>query len=296
MRFPTRIHSDRTTCRDCDHRNPGRSSAAGRAAGPRSGRRIQCKNNLKQIGLALHNYHDIHGTLPPGWIGVAGNQPDVEGDNAFGWGSMILPMLDQGPLFEQLDTEAGILAPSNLALLTTPQPAFRCPSDIYQSAWNLNAEGTTNLLAKLASANYVANWGSGSVLEIDDCEGLARGQVCKDTGPFFHNSATRFRDFLDGLSNTSIVGERRSDVTMAWHATWSGSPPGGEETWARILGVADHTPNHPAAHMEDFSSWHTGGVHMLLGDGKVRFVSENVDTGVWQSLATHQGGEVVGEF
>ena len=259
-------------------------------------RRTQCKNNLKQIGLALHNYHDIHSTLPPGWIGVASNQPDVEGDNAFGWGTMILPMLDQGPLYQKLDTEAGILAPSNRALLTTSQPAFRCSSDIYETSWWLNTEGTTSLLAEMASANYVANWGSGAVREIDDCEGLAPGQVCRDNGPFSHNSATRFRDFIDGLSNTSIVGERRTDVLMGWHATWSGSPPGGEETWARILGVADHTPNHAAAHMEDFSSWHTGCVHMLLGDGKVRFVSDNIDTGVWQTLATHQGGEVTGEF
>lgn len=259
-------------------------------------RRSQCKNNLKQIGLALHNYHDVHLTMPSGWIGVASGIPDVEGDSAFGWGTMILPMMDQTPLFQKFNTEASILDPVNVALLTTTQSAFRCPTDIYEGVWQLNNESTGSALVELAAANYVGNWGSGSRMEIDDCEMLPPGQRCFDTGPFSHNSSVRFREFTDGLSNTFIVGERRSDVQMQWFATWSGAPPEGEETWARILGAADHTPNHPAAHMEDFSSWHTGGAQMVFGDGKVRFVSENIDNGVWQGLATISGGETPGEF
>lgn len=259
-------------------------------------RRTQCRNNLKQIGIALHNYHDVNSTLPPGWIGVDSGQPDVEGDNAFAWAMMILPAMDQGPLFQKFNTHVGVLDPTNAPLLETSLPAFRCPSDAYEDSWEMNDEATGNPLVQLASANYVGNWGSGTVLEIDDCEGLASGQRCFDTGPFSHNSRIRFRDFKDGLSNTYVTGERRSDPQMDWYATWAGAPPGGEETWARILGVADHTPNHPAAHMEDFSSWHTGGAQMLFGDGAVRFISENINHATWQSLSTYLGGETAGEF
>lgn len=258
-------------------------------------RRTQCRNNLKQLGLALHNYHDVHNTLPPGWIGIDNGQPYVDGGNAFGWGTTILPMLDQSSLYDRFNTQVGILDPANVPLLTTPQPAFLCPSDVFQDSWQLYRDGTTTVLAELASANYVANWGSGSILDIDGCEGLPRGQTCRDTGPFSHNSRIRFRDFKDGLSNTYLLGERRSDEELGWYATWSGAPPGGEEVWGRILGDADHTPNHPTAHMEDFSSWHNGA-HMLFGDGKVRFLSETVDTTVWRALATYHGNETVGEF
>ena len=260
-------------------------------------RRTQCKNNLKQLGLALHNYHDIHLTLPPGWIGVEAGVADVEGPSAFGWGTMILPMLDQGPLYQQFNTNLSIIDAANAPLLTTSLPAFRCPTDTFEDSWTLDEEGSPGTaVADLASANYVGNWGSGALTELHDCETIGAGQRCFDTGPFAHNSRIRFRDFKDGLSNTFVVGERRSDTELDWYATWVGAPPEGEETWARILGAADHTPNHPSAHMEDFSSWHTGGTQMLFGDGKVRFTSENIDEGTWKSLSTFQGGETVGEF
>lgn len=260
-------------------------------------RRSQCKNNLKQIGLALHNYHDIHLTLPPGWIGVDSGIPDVEGVSAFGWGTMILPMLDQAPLFSKFDTNVSILDPVNQPLLTTSLPAFRCPSDIFEDSWELESEASPGtVLAEVASSNYVGNWGDGGRTELHDCEGLAAGERCFDNGPFAHNSRIRFRDFKDGLSNTFVVGERRSDMELEWFATWPGAPPEGEETWARILGVADHTPNDPSAHMEDFSSWHTGGVQMVFGDGKVRFISENINEGIWKGLATFHKGETLGDF
>ena len=94
---------------------------------------------------------------------------------------------------------------------------------------------------------------------------------------FFHNSNTRIRDVTDGTSNTFMVGERLTRVAEEWHSTWTGMVAGGEETFQRILGSADHIPNDPASHFDDFSSQHTGGAHFCLTDGSVHFISENID-------------------
>src|SRR6185503_11163628 len=105
---------------------------------------------------------------------------------------------------------------------------------------------------------------------------------CVSDGMFFHNSSTRMRDIADGTSNTIFLGERKTVDSLGWHSTWVGVVAGGEEAVTRILGVSDHTPNHPAQHIDDYSSWHTGGVHVLLGDGRVRFISENIDYVVYK--------------
>lgn len=257
-------------------------------------RRSTCKNNLKQIGLALHNYHETHNVFPSGWIGVDSGLPDVEGGNGFGWAAMLLPMLDQAPLYKQLDTSASVIATSNATARTTMLPMFRCPSDPSPESWDIGEEGNpTNILANLPSANYVGNFGTD---ELDDCESVAPGSSCISNGTFYHNSSVRIRDIVDGTSNTYMTGERRTDTNLGWHSTWVGVVPEGEEAFARILAAADHGPNDPTSHFDDFGSRHVGGTHFLFGDGRVRFVGENINLGVYQSLATISAGEVVGEF
>lgn len=256
-------------------------------------RRSQCKNNLKQIGLALHNYHEISRTFPPGWIGVdrtTGNQ-DFEGYNSFGWAALLLPQLEQGSLHNSLNMRLSMLDPANTPQLLTVLPVFRCPSDTGPDVWDVPEEGGSNILATVSSSNYVGNWGSD---ELDDA--CVPGQPCISNGPFYLNSRIRFRDMKDGSSQTFMVGERRHDKELQWNATWTGVVPGSEEILARILGAADHTPNHPASHIDDFSSWHTGGAHMLMGDGSVRFITQNIDDTTYKSLATVNGGEFIGAF
>jgi prepilin-type N-terminal cleavage/methylation domain-containing protein/prepilin-type processing-associated H-X9-DG protein len=269
-------------------------------------RRTQCKNNMRQLGLAVHNYHDTFNVFPPGWIGATrGVGHDIEGLNGFAWGTMILPMIEQAPLYNRFRFELSILDPANVGLLTNQIETFKCPSDPQPLTWRIEEEDSPGtVLATLATANFVAVFGTGEDRpggrELHDCEGLV-GQ-CSGNGMFFHNSRIAMKNLTDGTSNTFAIGERRTfpiKNSDPHHSTWSGAIPEGEEAFARVLGVLDHAPNsansdHP--HLDDFSSAHTGGVHFVLADGHVRFVSENIDEDIYQGLGTISGGEVIGEF
>jgi len=266
-------------------------------------RRTQCKNNLKQLGLALHNYHDVHSLFPSGWVAVdpvTRTHSPHEGLNGAGWGTMILPNIEQSNLYSQFNANFAIHDPVNTAFLGTVIPAWQCPSDPKPEKWEIEEEGSPGtVLAELPTANYIGVFGTE---ELDGCEnaiGVApvspSGQ-CRGDGVFYHNSRIRFRDITDGTTNTFMLGERRTDTALGWYTTWPGMVAEGEEAFQRILGSADHVPNDPVAHLDDFSSNHTGGSQFVLGDGSVRFISENIDHGLYQSLATIRGGEVVGEF
>ena len=276
-------------------------------------RRSQCMNNLKQIGLALHNYHDTHLAFPPGWIGAnpVTRAHDVNGPNGFGWGTMVLPYLEQNNLYDQFDFRSSIIddtlgTPTNLSLITTRLPVFECPSDSHSGEWMIEPEGGGTPIATLAAANYVGLFGFqyvGPLPDGDDhrdlhvCEELAPGQQCTGDGVFYHNSRVNIGQITDGTSNTIMVGERASQVGTAplFHSTWTGVIPGGEEAFARILGSTDHTVNG-GVHAEDFSSRHTGGAHFILGDGHARFIGENINLEVFRALGTRAGGEPIGEF
>jgi prepilin-type N-terminal cleavage/methylation domain-containing protein len=265
-------------------------------------RRASCKNNLKQLGLALHNYHDVHNTFPPGWIGVInGVQQHPEGENGFAWGTMILPFFDQAPLYQQMDFRLPMNVAPNRPLLRQQLTVFQCPSDPKPDAFQM--EDGLGGTVEMATANYVGVFGT---IEIDYCERppgtppvTAAGQ-CVSNGAFFHNSRVQMRDFTDGTSTTFLVGERTTFMHPTdgpFYGTWSGAMPGVEidEGAARIVGHAEHPPNWNE-HPEDFGSAHVGGAQFILADGHVVFISENIDERVMQALATRNGGEVVGEF
>ncbi|WP_417392500.1 DUF1559 domain-containing protein [Gimesia sp.] len=255
-------------------------------------RRSTCKNNLKQIGLALHNYNETHSVLPSGWIGVEpGVGANVEYGSGWGWGTMILPFMDQSPLYNKINFSRDINDPiQTTGLVDIVLPAFRCPSDPADNSFELEEEGSPGtVLIRLATANYIGVFGSE---ELDDCEIVAPGTNCQSSGTFYQNSNTRFRDVTDGLSQTLFAGERKTDATAGWYSTWVGAVPEGAETFARVLGATDHVPNDPASHFDDFSSHHTGGAQFLFGDGRVRFISENIDKTVYQSLSSIRGGEL----
>jgi prepilin-type N-terminal cleavage/methylation domain-containing protein len=267
-------------------------------------RRSNCQNNLRQLGLALHNYEETHKCLPSGWIGVdptSGVQSPHEGGNGAGWGAMILPMIDQSALYNKFDPNLSIGDPANAAFARTSLSVFVCPSDSPpRPVWDIEEEGSPGtVLATLAQANYVGSFGTEEIHGCENAPGTApvtaAGQ-CVSDGAFFHNSRVRFNDFTDGMSSTFFIGERRTLSQDPFYSTWVGSVPEGSESFARILGVFDHTPNHLSGHEEDFSSNHVGGAHFVLADGHVKFVSENIDQEVYLHVGTIKGGERVSGF
>ena len=233
-----------------------------------SARRTQCRNNLRQIGIALHSYHDLHNTLPPGSM-VLG--PVYRIQTGWGWGTFILPHLEQSALYHQIDFNVGNATVVNSAWIGQSLPAFRCPTD------------------PAPERIVVPVPGQGAVP-------VAHGNYSGSTGMFHEFSRTRFASIADGLSQTLMVGERRftsgvnGETTAAWCGTLAyesdylefySHPHLGVQ-----LGVAVNSPG-------SFNSPHPGGVYFLLGDGSVQFLSESLDAAVYHALSTPAGHEVV---
>ncbi|MFO0904480.1 MAG: DUF1559 domain-containing protein [Pirellulales bacterium] len=253
-------------------------------------RRTSCVNNLKQVGLALHMYHDTHQTFPSGWLAMdpATRLPLAEGQPGWGWAALLLPYLEQRTVSEgMIQHSLSIMDPVHNAVRVQPLAVFRCKSDTGQSEFSLPDESNpSTVFARLATSNYVGVFGT---TELEDCEGLPPGVICQGNGGFQHQLGVGLHEFLDGTSNTLLVGERSSRLG---YSTWVGSVSGGEEAMARVLGIADHPPNHPGAHLDDFTSEHPAGTNFLSADGSVRLVVETIDLGVYAGLATRAGGEV----
>ncbi len=235
--------------------------------------RTQCRNNLKQIGLALHNYHDRFKRFPPGYTAKVIN--GVDGGPGWGWASFILEDLEQGNVQKQIVFSSGIINAVNATPRTQVLPIFLCPSDEVIGTFIPDGAGIS-----VAHGNYVGIFGSNEI-EVDPGAG---------NGIFFRNSQIRIGSITDGTSNTLMVGERSSNLSKA---TWVGAVKNANDAPALVLGSADHPPNDPAAHMEDFWSRHSQGVNFLYADGSVRNISNAIPPNVYQALATRAGGEAV---
>jgi type II secretory pathway pseudopilin PulG len=274
-------------------------------------RRSQCKNNLKQIGLAMHNYHDIHNTLPPGYITAVPQNINATEISHWGWGAFVLPQLDQAPLFSALQPGTISLAtqlttPAGLTALTTALPVFVCASDggpamndfneqkadnpaDPNAAWYnrfVTSNGTDRIA--IAKSNYVmvANAGDSTTPPVYSA------QYGPPMGVGFQNSRIRIADITDGASNTLMVGERAyrfDDLTVgAGNALGFSSTvctPGGsagiKAAGISVYGLSydgiNWSANNRVHQSRGFSSNHVGGAHFVLCDGSVRFISENID-------------------
>ncbi len=264
-------------------------------------RRLHCKNNLKQIGLALHSYHETNNVFPPGWIAVDEQQRPsaLEGTSGVGWAVHVLPFLEQSAVYERFHADRALTDTANADLLKSQVTAYKCASDPQPDYFAIRSETSGVVLAQLPVANYIGCFGPEN---LDDCE-LSPGNLpvmtdgtCRGSGFFGHNSSIRIAEVTDGMSNTLMVGERKTRPDLDWYSSWPGMIAAGEEAVQRVCGAADHVPNDPHTHFDDFSSHHVGGAQFCLGDGSVRFVSENMDSGVYRATATIHGAEVVSEF
>ncbi len=269
--------------------------------------RVQCVNNLKQIGLALHNYHDANRTLPPGYF-AAGPYVDGATDTSPGWGwaAFLLPHLEQGNLFAQLNfTQPVAASPSIQAVLKV----YLCPSDPNPNAAFPVPDAFGNTVALAAPSSYAACVG-GDESDTDGPAGL---------GVFYRNSGTRLTDVTDGTSNTILVGERAwSNANGIWAGAVSGAvckrgpqnpcPGSASASYPAATLVLAHSHLNNAttdtdAGLDDFSSRHTGGSNFLLADGHVSFVRDvpgdgpngayTPDSIAFQALGTRASGEVI---
>jgi prepilin-type N-terminal cleavage/methylation domain-containing protein/prepilin-type processing-associated H-X9-DG protein len=277
--------------------------------------RMQCGNNLKQLCLAVHNYHDTQKVLPP-----------ARDSNSLSTHAYILPYLEQDNAFRLVNFNASWNAAGNAAACAVPVKTFVCPADPY----------ATLVPPGWAGTSYRVNQGSQILWGLPAASGPNSTMPAPD-GPFFLNSAIRLTDIIDGTSNTAAWSEHvMGDFTNATGTdqadtfepgTYPGTPDqavadcaGVNPTNLGMQGVSNvgapwlqgyHSttiyfhvglPNTrscmfpPGRIATTANSAHIGGVNMALCDGSVRFVSNGVPLTTWRALGSRNGGEVVGDY
>lgn len=274
-------------------------------------RRSQCKNNLKQMGLALYNYEASHRLFPPGHMESGNDGPSYR--HQFSWMTYILPYIDQTNVYNLIDFNL-----IDLTLSASQNPAFQPAGSTTVTVFLCPSDPTGRVNPDWAPTNYLGNQG---------IECSCRSAIC--TGVLGHNTYVRVRDITDGTSNTIAVGEilkgdlnvntlndnyittRSADASDV--NTCQSSPPNASDLGNVWLGghpqhnmfSTNRVPNDPRIDCRAPNngctnyaarSTHTGGAHLLMCDGSVHFLSENMSLEVYQALGTKQGGEVVGEF
>jgi prepilin-type N-terminal cleavage/methylation domain-containing protein/prepilin-type processing-associated H-X9-DG protein len=246
-------------------------------------RRTQCTNNLKQMGLGLHNYHDTFKSFPPGWIRfwdpVAGSW--ATNGSRFGWASFLLPYVEQKPLHDQLDMqqyslEQVVSTPAGLALLQTSIDSYLCPSgksDVMNKNTSRDYNGSF-----VASSNYA---GVKGVSARGSNDGL--GVLWASSGRP-GRGAVSFSKITDGTSNTFAIGERDDRCESA---IWCGPLDGNSSNaGAMVTGLCAVRLNRAGGGAGDdrcrkgFSSQHPDGANFGLCDGSVRFISDLIEHNV----------------
>lgn len=237
-------------------------------------RRSQCRNHLKQLALALHNYHDVHRVLPERFF--AAGTPDE-----WAWGASILPFIEQGAVSSRCDFRRQPTEGTNVDQIKTTLALFRCPSEIAAPAETFYAYGRrfSYVQVTLPCGNYGMN-----------------NEISRPTA---------FRDVTDGLSNTIMLGE-----ATAWRyespyfralvaSTWSSNIWGDSANWDLVIFypaiICDYICG-PGECGAVASSYHSGGVHFALFDGSVRFISATISSQTLRRLAYLRDGQPVGEF
>jgi type II secretory pathway pseudopilin PulG len=270
-------------------------------------RRSQCKNNLMQVGLALQNYEMAHERLPPGCVNATGPIKAEAAGYHMGWIVQVLPYLDQRSVYRKIDFSVGVYDPKNAAPTAVHLGVLLCPSD--------PGGGSTTGQTNFAGVHH----DSEAPIDVDN------------NGVLFLNSSIRFEEILDGMSNTIFVGEKlRLAESQSWASGTRASlrnagatinsdrissrrgggpvPAGGPAPTAGPPGAPVANPNaapaQPVANgvnpsllkVGGYSSSHVGGAHFAMGDGAVRFISENVSAPILKDLMNRADGNLPTDF
>jgi len=294
-------------------------------------RRSQCKNNLKQIGLAMHNYHDSLGKFPPvmWWYGATGTSSNYPGGsqtmiNSMGpsWLMVILPYIDQAPLYNTINFNGALN--NNPQVVNKNIPGYLCPSDPNATSGN---QYTNQNGVSMARNNYGASgYGNANTQHYSQV-----GQ--SDRGLMGYSGCSRVADVLDGTSNSVMSWEIRSGINPndprgVWasgrigggmtgsclNPGWNGPGTytgdcygindkngGGDDVWSTDGTLSNYGPQGMGAWnggdgQSGPKSLHVGGVHALMADGAVRFISQNINGTIHRNLVGIADGNVLGEF
>lgn len=288
-------------------------------------RRTQCKNHLKQLGLALHNFHDTYKHFPAGAQAQVYKTPQVDTTMIAGtsWMVFILPYIDQAPLYQLYDfTLAYNTLPNPTNVGAVVIPGYYCPSGPPPKTYlDPNANMTTNpsthyygvmgpsgppgSTTSPTTNNYngvtynyvVGNPGQNGAYSVEGILGQYQDATGSVTTGYFGTFAT----ILDGSSNTFLVAELSKTLPSGQsnqYRSWIRGQNGGSGATKNVMNPINSTFYNGTGNFNDisFGSNHTGGAHFLMGDGSVRFMSENIDMSLYKALASQKSQEPVSGF
>ncbi|MEZ6124840.1 MAG: DUF1559 domain-containing protein [Planctomycetaceae bacterium] len=252
-------------------------------------RRTQCKNNLMQLGLALHNYDMAFERLPPGTVELTGPIQNTPTGYHMSWLVQLLPVMDQAPAFRLIDFSQGAYGDRHGQLRGTRISAMQCPTDF-------RPEVSVPGIGTVVVSNYAASFG-GDDVPIDD----------NNNGVMFRNSSVTFEEIRDGASQTILAGEKirpRDSDDLGWmsgtNATLRNTGVAINKGWDVVAYLSNdetiQTQNPGPTSTGGFSSLHTGGANFVFGDGSVRFISQNVDAELFSHLGNRDDGRMLGNF
>jgi prepilin-type N-terminal cleavage/methylation domain-containing protein/prepilin-type processing-associated H-X9-DG protein len=253
--------------------------------------RAKCQNNLKQIGLALHGYHDVNDRLPPG-----GSGPNIGGfvaspgmTGSIGYTVYILPQVEQDNVFRQMNTTVNYNQPPNDATAPFLVPIYQCPSaEVIESA--LGAGKTHHYPGVAGPKGTNPQTGSAYTVTGGSHGGISHHGVL---GP---NTRVRLLGMTDGTSNTLMVGElswKGANCYRPWTRGWDSDAMASSKNVLHPLNAVAYNGSNNFNDVS-FGSQHSGGANFLLGDGSVKFVPQSIDLNAYKAAASRDGGEVLG--